>query len=158
MAPNATPCVGLGGTPTPCGGDEDDAAGAGAGEEDGGAGAGEEDGGVGDAEGKVGGGGGENEEAGEAGSVGENAVFIPRRLPPPPFPPLPRRPELRLGSMALDLAARAGWGRRTRHAREGDWRAGKEEEEIAREARGIARAAGESGGKDRIFARGARDR
>ena len=149
MAPNATPCVGLGGTPTPCGGDEDDAAGAGAGEEDGGAGG---------AEGKVGGGGGENEEAGEAGGIGENVVFIPRRLPPPPFPPLPRRPELRLGSMALDLAARAGWGRRTRRAREGDWRAGKEEEEIAREARGIARAAGESGGKDRIFARGARDR
>jgi len=125
MAPNATPCVGLGGTPTPCGGDEDDTTGAGAGEEDGGAGG---------AEGKVGGGGGENEEAGEAGGVGENAVFIPRRLPPPPFPPLPRRPELRLGSMALDLAARAGWGRRTRRAREGDWRAGKEEEEIAREA------------------------
>jgi len=149
MAPNATPCVGLGGTPTPCGGDEDDAAGAGAGEEDGGAGG---------AEGKVGGGGGENEEAGEAGGVGENAVFIPRRLPPPPFPPLPRRPELRLGSMALDLAARAGWGRRTRRAREGDWRVGKEEEEITREARGIAHAAGESGGKDCIFARGARDR
>jgi hypothetical protein len=84
--------------PAPCGGGTDEVGAVGDGVGTAEAGAGEE---VGIAGGTTGGGaerevggGGDNDEAGWADGAGDNAVFIPRRLPPRPFPPLLRHPEL----------------------------------------------------------------
>jgi len=53
------------------------------------------------------------EEAGGAGGVGDNAVFIPRWLPPRRIPPLTRRPELR-GEGGGRNRTRGEGGRRNR--------------------------------------------
>ena len=150
-APNRTSCGGIGGNPTPCGGDEawpvgDEAGttGAGAGEDVGAAGEGEEDGRAGGADWKADGG------AGGAGGEGESAVFIPRRLRPRPFSPLPRRPKLAPESMALDLEAAGGedeggahdWEREEgAHGKEMKQRAGRGKQKSRALAGGIARAA-----------------